>query len=122
MGRPSVELVYGTTKLKFESRQLDFFVTKQSEMDACGLYFATRFDLDQVHWLPWADEWFETRPGYSSPIIGKLTYQGIQALQLTAELRRQALAMARNLAATKKPKRAKPKKPPVKKPQEPPEA
>jgi hypothetical protein len=89
-----VELVYGTTNLKFQSRNDDFFVTKQSEMDACGLYRATRFDLDEVHWIPWADEWFETLRSYSSPIVGKLSYEGIKALQITIDLKRMRRVLA----------------------------
>ena len=106
--------MYGTTKLKMQTRKLDFFVTKQSEMDACGLYYATRFDLDEIHWLPWADEWFETRVGYTSPIIGKLTYTGIEALRLTVELRQLAKAQAaaaRRRAASSRSKSAKPGRP-----------
>jgi hypothetical protein len=100
--------------LKFEQRKLDFFVTKSSEMDACGLYKATRFDLDEVHWLPWADEWFETRQSYTSPIIGRLTESGYYMLQITMELRRrkkEAEAAAKRAAARARAKSRKPSKP-----------
>lgn len=106
-GNPAVQLVYGTTNLKFEQRKLDFFVTKATEMDACGLYKATRFDLDEVHWLPWADEWFETRQSYTSPIIGHLTEIGNYMLQITLELRRRKQEKA---ASSRRAKPTKPKK------------
>jgi hypothetical protein len=127
-GNPAVELVYGTTKLKLQTRKLDFFITKQSEMDACGLYFATRFDLDEVHWVPWADEWFETRPGYTSPIIGKLSFYGMQALHITVELRRlkkaqeRAEATAKRRAGSSRSKSSKSKKPSQSKRSKPPES
>lgn len=72
-GEGEVQLVYGTGTLKFDRRPRDFFVTNVAEMDACGLNKATRFDLDNIGWIPWADEWFETLPGYDSPIIGHLS-------------------------------------------------
>lgn len=82
-----VEVVYGTTKLKLTSRHFDFVVSKASEMDACGLYRATRFDLDKSIWLPWTTDWFEVRHDYASPIIGSLTQEGIKMLQITAMVR-----------------------------------
>lgn len=83
-GVGEVNLVYGTTNLKMASRRHDFFVTNSAEMDACGLYRATRFDLDNIAWIPWANEWFEILPGYTSPIIGHLSQHGIKMLQITA--------------------------------------
>jgi len=82
-----VQLVYGTTNLKMMERRNDFFVTNNAEMDACGLYRATRFDLDAIAWIPWADEWFDILPGYKSPIIGHLTGHGIKMLQTTISYR-----------------------------------
>jgi hypothetical protein len=61
-------------------------------MDACGLFQATRFDLDIVAWIPWALEWFETLPGYTSPIIGHLSPHGIKMLQLTASYKQASLS------------------------------
>lgn len=78
-----VEVVYGSTNLKSLRRQNDFYITKASEMDACGLYRATRFDLDNLAWLPWTTEWFATLPRYPSPIIGHLSEEAQKALQFT---------------------------------------
>lgn len=86
-GTAEVEVVYGTTNLKLHKRKYDFIVSKASEMDACGLYRATRFDLDKLLWLPWNTEWFEVLTGYNSPVIGSLTEHGIKMLQLTAEVK-----------------------------------
>lgn len=93
-GHGEVQLVYGTTKLKFESRRFDFFVTKQSEMDSCGLYRATRFDLDCIAWIPWADEWFETPPEHSSPVIGRLSFEAIKMLQLSLSFKQREAHLA----------------------------
>jgi hypothetical protein len=75
------------------------------------LFKATRFDLDEVHWLPWAQEWFETRAGYTSPIIGRLTEGGLYLLQVTVDIRRRKKereeaarrAAARAKSASRKP-------------------
>lgn len=88
-------------------------------MDACGLFKATRFDLEEVHWLPWAEEWFETRPGYTSPIIGRLTEGGLYLLQITMEIRRRKKdeeAAAKRRAARVRAQERKAKGPTAKKP------
>lgn len=90
-GSAQVEVAYGTTNLKLGRRHFDYVVSKASEMDACGLYRATRFDLDQVLWLPWTTDWFEVLPNYNSPIIGSLTPHGIRMLQITIEMKRRIL-------------------------------
>lgn len=90
-GTAEVEVVYGTTNLKLNTRKFDFVVSKASEMDACGLYRATRFDLDKLLWLPWTTKWFEILPNYNSPIIGSLTEHGIKMLQLTAGMKQQVI-------------------------------
>jgi hypothetical protein len=42
-------------------------------MHTAGLYQATRFDMDNIICLPWAEEWFQP-PGrnYASPVMGSL--------------------------------------------------
>lgn len=77
-----VQLIYGTTNVKSHQRPHDFTITNMSEMNACGLYKATRFDLDTISWIPWSAEWFEILPGYSSPVIGRLTEHGIKMLEI----------------------------------------
>lgn len=93
-GRGEVQLVYGTTTLKLQNRKNDFFITKQAEMDYCGLWRATRFDLDCIAWIPWADEWFETLQGYSSPVIGHLSHNSIKMLEMTIALKQYAAIKA----------------------------
>jgi len=80
-GTGEVQLIYGTTNLKMHERRQDFFVANNADMDACGLYRATRFDLDQIAWIPWAEEWFSAVRDYSSPIIGSLTGHKVKLLQ-----------------------------------------
>lgn len=86
-GEGEVQLIYGTTTLKFHQRPRDFYVTNMAEMDACGLNKATRFDLDKVAWIPWAEEWFETLPRYDSPIIGHLSHHSTKLLQVELSYR-----------------------------------
>lgn len=77
-----VQLIYGTTKLKMMKRREDFFISNLSDMDACGLTQATRFDLDTIMWIPWAAEWFDVLPGYDTPVIGNLTPHKTRLLQI----------------------------------------
>lgn len=81
-GTAEVEVAYGTTTLKLDTRPYDLIISKAFEMDSCGLYRATRFDLDRLVWLPWTTDWFEIRHGYSSPTIGKLTDEAIRMIQI----------------------------------------
>lgn len=78
-----VEVVFGTTNLANFKRIDDFYITKNSAMDACGLYRATRFDLSRCHWLPWASEWFVPLFGSASPVIGTLDLGSVKSLQTT---------------------------------------
>lgn len=89
-GGSEVQLIYGTTKLKLAQRPHDFFVTNVAEMDSCGLNQATRFDLDACAWIPWATEWFEVLPTYSSPIIGHLSTHATKLLQIELGYRRKS--------------------------------
>jgi hypothetical protein len=91
--RGEVQVVYGTSKLKMMERRQDFFISNHAEMDACGLYRATRFDLDKVAWIPWAIEWFDILPDYNSPIIGHLTAHSIKKLQTLVSYRQASLSL-----------------------------
>jgi hypothetical protein len=82
-GTGEVEVAYGTTNLKLNTRPFDLIISKASEMNACGLYRATRFDLETTAWLPWDTEWFEILPDYFSPVIGKLTGEAVRLLEIT---------------------------------------
>jgi len=72
--KPEVQVVYGTSKLKTQTRPNDFFVVNYQEMYEAGLHEATRFDLDRILWLPWSEEFFAPiSADYSSPVIGHLS-------------------------------------------------
>lgn len=60
-GRFLVLVAYGTSKLKVGKRPHDFVIGNQTLMDALRLPQATRFDLDNMLWLPWAREFFCSR-------------------------------------------------------------
>lgn len=93
-GSGDVEVVYGTTNLKLHSRPYDLVISKASEMNSCGLYRATRFDLDLSVWLPWSTDWFEIRPDFFSPVIGKLTGEATKMLQITLAYKQMGEAAA----------------------------
>lgn len=71
-GRFLVKVVYGTSKLKTDTRPFDFTIMNYAQRLICRLPQATRFDLDKVVWLPWAEEYFRARPGDSTPVISVL--------------------------------------------------
>ncbi len=70
----SVQVAYGTSKLKTESRPLDLRIQNYRHMQYAGLNQATRFDLDCIKWLQWDSEWFHSPDlsKYPTPVIGKL--------------------------------------------------
>jgi hypothetical protein len=89
--RGEVRVVYGSTNLKSFKRQNDLYVVNYKEMYEAGLHKATRFDLDKVLWLPWADEFFEKPQHihYQSPVIGHLPENSYRLLgHLLAERER----------------------------------
>lgn len=67
-----VKVVYGTSKLKSNRRPMDFRIENHGSRLLCRLPQATRFDLDQVAWLPWAQPYFIPRDGEVTPVISVL--------------------------------------------------
>lgn len=85
-GSPWIEIAYGTTREVFRKSLDDFTVSNLAEMDACGLYCATRFRLDRVAKVPWADEFFRDAPGRASPVMGRLSEHAVTLLRYQAAL------------------------------------
>lgn len=85
-GNPWVHVAYGTTKRVFLGGLENFTVSNVGEMDACGLFCATRFRLDRVAILPWCDEFFADAPGGISPVMGKLSEHGVSLLRYQSGL------------------------------------
>jgi hypothetical protein len=67
-----VRVVYGSSKLKSDKRPFDFSISNYGTRLICRLPQATRFDLDQVVWLPWAKPFFVPRENDSTPVISVL--------------------------------------------------
>lgn len=88
---PEVHVIYGTSKLKHDTRPLDFFVENYQDMDAAGLYQATRFDMDHHLWLPWAQEFFvPPSTKYANPAIGHLSANSLELLGIILKMRKKA--------------------------------
>lgn len=85
-GNPWVHIAYGTTKRVFLTDLDNFTVSNVAEMDACGLWCATRFRLDRVALVPWANEFFADAPGRTSPVMGRLSEHGVTLLRYQASL------------------------------------
>jgi hypothetical protein len=74
-GRFYVLIAYGTSKTKVGKRPFDFTLANSSTLDVLRLPQATRFDLDNVLWLPWAKPFFMPRrpdEPYATPIVSVL--------------------------------------------------
>jgi hypothetical protein len=67
-----VRVVYGTSRLKSAERPFDFAIANYGMRRLCRLPQGTRFDLDQVVWLPWAKPYFIAREGDSTPVVSVL--------------------------------------------------
>jgi len=86
--RAELEVTYGTSNTKSDSRLLDLIIGNANELALMGLPQATRFDLDLTLWLPWCSEFFVPRPGQPTPVIGHLTQTTISQLETLKVLRR----------------------------------
>ena len=97
-GNPWVHVAYGTTKEVSKLGVENFIVSNMAEMDTCGLWCATRFRLDRVAILPWADEFFADAPNRTSPFMGRLSEHATRLLGFQgAMLARQEEAKQGNL-------------------------
>ena len=88
-GRFYVLVAYGTTNLKSDRRPFDFSIGNYATLSVLRLPSATRFDLDNVLWLPWARPYFDARKGYSTPTISVLPQSVQQQLGWTMAIREQ---------------------------------
>ncbi|WP_156389145.1 type II toxin-antitoxin system PemK/MazF family toxin [Brevundimonas sp. Root1423] len=70
--RHVVRVIYGTSKLKSDNRPYDFSIENYGTRLICRLPQATRFDLDQVLWLPWAKPYFVARDNHDTPVVSVL--------------------------------------------------
>jgi hypothetical protein len=70
---PQVRVIFGTSNPKIGRRPFDFYVCNMTEMEAAGLFYPTRFDMDKRLWLPWTEEYFPNANGYHTPQIGHLS-------------------------------------------------
>lgn len=73
--RLMVLVAYGTTKLKTGKRPHDFTIANAATLDIVRLPAATRFDLDNFVWMPWAKPWFVPRNDgerFATPVISVL--------------------------------------------------
>lgn len=87
-----VLVAYGTSKLKTGKRPNDFTIANAATLDIVRLPNATRFDLDQFVWMPWAKPWFCPRnetDRLASPVISVLPDSIASQLRWTMARREQ---------------------------------
>lgn len=81
--RGFVSVAYGTSNIKLETRgDFDLIIQNLAERNVMGLPQATRFDLDMIVCVPWAEEWFRPRQGETSLVIGHLTPKYVDQLEV----------------------------------------
>lgn len=74
-GKFNVFIAYGTSVLKTGIRTDDFTIANSATLDLLRLPQATRFDLDNMLWLPWARPFFCPRAmddRFSTPTVSVL--------------------------------------------------
>jgi hypothetical protein len=86
--RARVEVTYGSSKLKADTRLLDLILANATDLAEMGLPQATRFDLDISVLLPWCEEFFEPSAGHRTPIIGHLNFTAVSQLETLKVMRR----------------------------------
>lgn len=66
-----VKVAYGTSQLKTMTRPHDFAIGNARVLNQLRLFQATRFDLDQILWLPWAKPFFVSRDSgrFATPVL-----------------------------------------------------
>src|SRR5690606_14752191 len=87
--KAAVEVTYGTSQIRETEFPHDLIIQNLASLNACGLPQATRFQLDRTITLPWADNYFQPREGYSTPVVGVLDAQSTMQLEALKVLRRQ---------------------------------
>jgi hypothetical protein len=89
-GRLVVQVAYGTSNVKPETRPFDFTVHNFRSMQYAGLWNPTRFDLDKLKLLLWDDQWFMSPDlaKYGTPVIGHLMSDSIAHLTHILKRRR----------------------------------
>jgi hypothetical protein len=84
--RTAVVVSYGTSRLRQGQRgNIDLIIQYAAEVARLGLTMPTRFDLDRMQILPWAEEFFVPPPHHKEIVTGSLN--GEQIARLAAKLR-----------------------------------
>jgi hypothetical protein len=79
-GNRALEVAYGTSKLH-KPYVSSFYVANLTDMNAAGLFLATRFELDLTLLLPFAEDYFPKRPDGVGPVIGRLSSHSVDLLK-----------------------------------------
>lgn len=85
----SVQCAYGTSNMKRDRDFARFHLTISNvlALNKFRLPQNTRFDLDQIVWLPWSSRYFAPRAGQNTPVIGKLDDDYLRRLEVLKQVR-----------------------------------
>lgn len=87
-----VQIAYGTSNMKTGKRPNDFRIANAATLDVLRLPQATRFDLDNMLWLPWARPFFNARrpeERFATPTVSVLPGSVQEQLRWTMARREQ---------------------------------
>jgi hypothetical protein len=76
--RSALVVSYGTRNLKLGYRdKIDLVIQNAEQLARLGLPMATRFDLDLLQLVPWAEEFFAPPPHSEAIVTGRLNQEQI---------------------------------------------
>ncbi|WP_164634681.1 hypothetical protein [Rhodopseudomonas sp. BR0G17] len=97
--RSAVVVSYGTKRLKLGYRDgVDLVIQNSEQLDRLGLTMATRFDLDVLQRLPWAEEFFAPPPHNSQIITGCLNDDQIERFRKKLRRREELKQLGRTIS------------------------
>ena len=77
--RSAVIVSYGTKKLNLGYRdKIDLIIQNAEQLHRLGLTMATRFDLDLLQRVPWAEEFFAAPPHGTDIVTGVLNEEQLE--------------------------------------------
>lgn len=79
--RASIEVAFGTSKKTDRLYRGEFLVGSPSGMTSAGLDLPTKFNLERTVRLPWARQYFSTKPGDTRLVMGSLHPTDVLALR-----------------------------------------
>jgi hypothetical protein len=100
--RSAVVVSYGTKTLKLGYRdRVDLVIQNAVQLDRLGLTMATRFDLDLLQRVPWAEEFFAPPPHAQGIVTGVLNEEQLERFRRKLRRREEIAQLGRAVTASR---------------------